>query len=170
MTPEEINAAAERVRRVNNGERGKVVYGFAKTAGDPIEHDDYDHIQSILNRDRKVLAEAYLAQHSPELELPVDDAWLRSVGFTDELPAPIREEVYDGTMLLIVKIPDPEYEGGDYGQYVLVFDDMSGSIWLVNNGQCYGGSTIIRKTTTRRQVIQLLEALGLNPKTPNESE
>ncbi len=68
MTSEEIKAAAERVRRVNNGERGKVVYGFAKSADDPIEHDDYGHIQDMLNRDRKVLAEAYLSQHARDAE------------------------------------------------------------------------------------------------------
>lgn len=56
-----IKAAAERWRRLANGERGKVVYGFAKTEDEQLDECDYDLIDKARNRDAKILADAYLA-------------------------------------------------------------------------------------------------------------
>lgn len=56
-----IKAAAERWRRLANGERGKVVYGFAKTEDEQLDECDYDLVDKARNRDAKILADAYLA-------------------------------------------------------------------------------------------------------------
>ncbi len=155
MTPEILQAAANRLQKAKDGKYDIDV--LIQIYGDK----EIDDLFECLDLDRLKLADDWMEQHPADDAEPVTEEWLRSVGFSDELPPPIREEVYDGTMFLIAKIPDKEYEGSDDGQYVLIFDDMSGGIWTVSNGNCYGGSTIVRSTTTRQQVRQLLQALGV---------
>jgi len=64
---DDIRAAAERLRRVKNGEPSKIVYGY----GDgPLDDIDCDIIATQRQKDEKLLADAHLAY----LELvPADD-------------------------------------------------------------------------------------------------
>jgi len=75
MTPDELRAAAERVRRAMAGEHPYAIYGEddAKTQG---------------WYDRKVLAEAYLAEH------PADDAELVTAEWLIAVGGSLRSEEY----------------------------------------------------------------------------
>ena len=61
----DVAKAAERLRRIWDGEKYRAVYGCEQTLG--------GH-QAI---DERKLVEAYLAEHDPT---PIDEPWLRSVG------------------------------------------------------------------------------------------
>ena len=77
----EATQAGERLRRIRvGGERGKVVYGFAKTADDRIDDGDCEHIEILRRKDESRLADEYLRLTDPTL---IDEAWLRSIGFKD---------------------------------------------------------------------------------------
>lgn len=75
-TDSELKEAAERVRRVESGERGKFVYGF-----DDEEMDNfmYRMLENAMTRDLKLLAKAYLAQRA-------DDGQVSLKGFLDRAP------------------------------------------------------------------------------------
>ena len=74
-TDSELKEAAERVRRVESGERGKFVYGF-----DDEKMDDfmYRMLENAMTRDLKLLAKAYLAQRADDAEL-VTEEWCREL-------------------------------------------------------------------------------------------
>lgn len=78
----DVKAAAERLRRIGGGEPSKVVYGFVKSANDPVYDDgDFEHLAILRRKDAERLADAYLAETDPT---PADEAWLLSVGFMDD--------------------------------------------------------------------------------------
>lgn len=66
MTPE-LKAAAERVRRISNGEFFDAVYG--RNLSDLGQRE-------FWMRDRELLADAYLAEHPADDDEPVDLDWL----------------------------------------------------------------------------------------------
>ena len=79
MTDELIREAAERLRRMR-----KESYEF--DGGYPAT--DEGRRQSL--HDHVALAEAYLSEHRADDHLPVDEAWLRSVGFGQKWGDPLR--------------------------------------------------------------------------------
>lgn len=85
MTTSDLKAAAERLRRLADGESGKVVYGFAKSVDERLDECDYEHITEKKNRDRKICAEAYLATQQqdggqqPAPDAAITEEWLRDV-------------------------------------------------------------------------------------------
>lgn len=118
----------ERVRRIKNGESYRNVYG------------EKEWMNSRLDDDRSLLADAYLAEHC---DTPIDEAWLRSIGFvryTDE-----SEAVY---------LPQD-------GRNPVVGRTHHGA-WVING--TFIGTTI----TTRGQLLRLLSALGI-PLPPNDA-
>lgn len=68
----DLRAAAERLRRVLQGESLHGIYGSG-----PVPRSQETRFQ----RDCEDLARAYLASHPPDGETEIDEAWLVSVGF-----------------------------------------------------------------------------------------
>lgn len=69
---EDVRAAAERLRRIQNGERDYQVYPSKVRGTDP------------THLDKDTLVRAYLAEHPADDGGPVTPEWLRAVGFAEE--------------------------------------------------------------------------------------
>lgn len=70
----DVQSAAERLRRVQQGETLKAVYSNPHWAA-------ATNYQLAHECDMAEVALAYLAEHPADSELPIDEEWLRSVGF-----------------------------------------------------------------------------------------
>ena len=68
MTSEELRAAAERIRRFKSGEHPFAIYGE-------------DDAATQGWHDRKILAEAYIAEHPADDETGLSVEWMTAVGF-----------------------------------------------------------------------------------------
>lgn len=77
----ELKQAAERLKRIADGEPSKIVYGFALCESDVLDEVDYDIIARQRERDRKLLADHYLAQQAEDADgdEPVTYAWAKAL-------------------------------------------------------------------------------------------
>lgn len=149
MNQQEINDAAERVRRVKNGEQAVAVYrDVLKAKGYSIHAagaawNEHGH-------DRNTLVNFALSQLAERDETPIDEAWLRSIGFTTS---------DHGTYVSFdsPKVQKPSRQAGIYVAYV---PSCGVSTWHV----CYsaGDGINIPDITTRGQLLRLLDSLGIN--------
>ena len=70
----DVTKAAERLRRTNKGE-------FLCNVYETIEAQPMGELYELYQKDKEAVVAAYLAEHPPDSELAIDEAWLRSVGW-----------------------------------------------------------------------------------------
>jgi hypothetical protein len=138
----EVAAAAERLRRLTQfggTEECEAVYSG---------HDAWKPVE-----DAEKLAIAYLATHPADSDEPIDEGWLRSVGFANCLNDYfIRSPMSTYGASVIVKIKD-------HSIGVVIVD--SG-----NNQNYPTGSAAVGKNWTRGQLRDLMRVLNIQTKEP----
>ena len=139
-----LTEAIERVRRSNAGEPLMSVYAEYKTRppnrlGNWSDSDAAEQARAWLAWDHDTLASAYVAERDPT---PVDEAWLRSVGFGDLHPGEP-----DG----VLRIRKP-------GTSVIIeWGSKSGTVWI---GE-YFNQEKLAINPSRGYIRHLAAALGI---------
>lgn len=99
---------------------------------------------ATLNTTLQLVIDAYLAEHKEDDDEPIDEAWLRSLGYSDSAYAPNtkRFELCSGVRIMFVACSGPEC--------------WKTELWV-------GSNTPHRKSgVSRGQLRKLLEALEVN--------
>jgi hypothetical protein len=137
---DELRAAAERFRRVEAGERHKIVYGF-----DGEEMDSFMErmLENAYTADWKLLAKAYLAEHPADDSEPADNAYCKKISsrrrrgwpdryILDEISrdyflefdcSPVEESEAEDCMVLMRRLPEVDEDG-----IVLIYHATRGDV------------------------------------------
>jgi hypothetical protein len=163
---DDVKRAAERIRRITDGEDLVSVYDPQKPAnqvGDSWGHwDKVDAAKSGVECDCETLADAYLDEHPADEDEPITEEWLKSIGFRQwssdeddefELYIPMHDEIcwecrlaYQANGFYAVRMCDQEDVGRELA---------SESVELL-------GTRNMNHTVVRGDLYRLAAALRLN--------